>query len=124
MCGAGSDIRGMSSLEAEPALRWLFRQEMARSLTALKQLPIATIAAIDGGCFGAGVALALACDIRIAGKNAVFGITPAQIGILYPASEVSRFMALVRDRHAARPLISGLNLQGASARQLAHVTAF
>src|SRR3546814_2553209 len=79
----------MASLEADPALRSLFRQEMARSLTALKQLPIATIAAIDGGCFGAGVALALACDIRIAGKHAVFGITPAKLGILYPPSDRS-----------------------------------
>src|SRR3546814_18301748 len=83
---AGADIKDMASLEADPALRSLFRQEMARSLTALKQLPIATIAAIDGGCFGAGVALALACDIRIAGKHAVFGITPAKLGILYPPS--------------------------------------
>src|SRR3546814_14262073 len=97
---------------------------MARSLTALKQLPIATIAAIDGGCFGAGVALALACDIRIAGKHAVFGITPAKLGILYPPSDVARLRALVGDGQAARLLFSGMTIKGESARQIGLVEEF
>src|SRR3546814_7034307 len=104
-----------SSDLADPALRSLFRQEMARSLTALTQLPIATIAAIDGGCFGAGVALALACDIRLAGKHAVFGITPAKHGILYPPSDVARLRALVGDGQAPRHRFSGLTNKSESA---------
>lgn len=121
---AGADIKDMASLEADPALRSLFRQAMARSLTALKQLPIATIAAIDGGCFGAGVALALACDIRIAGKHAVFGITPAKLGILYPPSDVARLRALVGDGQAARLLFSGMTINGEPARQIGLVEEF
>src|SRR3546814_5624274 len=78
---------------------------------------------IYGGCFGAGVALALACDIRIAGKHAVFGITPAKLGILYPPSDVARLRALVGDGQAARLLFSGMTIKGESARQIgrAHV---
>src|SRR3546814_12245309 len=90
---AGTDIKDMASLEAEPALRSLFRQEMARSLTALKQLPIATIAAIDVGCFGDGVALALACGVRIAGKHGVCGIPSDHLGICSPPSSCARLVS-------------------------------
>jgi enoyl-CoA hydratase/carnithine racemase len=112
---SGADIGDLETLGADPAARTRFRTEMAAAFDALAALPIATIAAIDGGCYGAAVALALACDVRIAGPNASFGITPAKVGIVYPKGDVARLKALVGPGQAARLLLSGTTVDAAAA---------
>lgn len=107
---SGADIGDLETLGADPAARVRFRTDMAAAFDALAALPIATIAAIDGGCYGAAVALALACDIRIAGNAASFGITPAKVGIVYPRGDVARLKALVGPGQAARLLLSGATI--------------
>lgn len=107
---SGADLGDLEGLGADPALRTRFRIEMARAFDAIAALPIATIAAVDGGCYGAGVALALACDVRIAGDKAAFAITPAKVGIVYPAGDVGRLKALVGPGQAARMLMTGMTL--------------
>jgi len=107
---SGADIGDLEMLGSDPVMRARFRTDMAVAFEALATLPIATIAAIDGGCYGAGVALALACDIRIAGPRASFGITPAKVGIVYPAGDVARLKALVGPGQAARLLSSGMTI--------------
>jgi enoyl-CoA hydratase/carnithine racemase len=79
---------------------------MRGALDRLRALPIPTIALIDGHCYGAGVALAMACDIRIASLTAKFAITPAKIGISYPQEDVHRLVALIGPGQAARMLFS------------------
>ena len=51
---------------------------------ALLEHPVPLIAAVDGPALGGGFALALVCDIRIAGATAAFGFPEVQRGI--PAS--------------------------------------
>ena len=79
---------------------------MRSALDAFRSTPLPVIAAIDGGCFGAGVALAIACDIRVAGLAARFATTPAKLGIGYPLEDIARLRALVGDGQAARMLFS------------------
>ncbi|WP_408590274.1 enoyl-CoA hydratase/isomerase family protein [Novosphingobium sp.] len=101
---AGSNLRQIARLAEHPHERESFRQAMRAALEPLAALPIATLAQIEGDCFGAGVALALACDIRIAGPRAVLAITPAKLGITYPQEDVARLVALVGPGQAARLL--------------------
>ncbi len=107
---AGADLGDLAGLAADPALRHRFRIDMARAFDAIAGLPIATIAAVDGGCYGAGVALAMACDMRVAGDGARFAITPARVGIVYPACDVERLKALVGPGQAARLLATGMTI--------------
>jgi enoyl-CoA hydratase/carnithine racemase len=51
------------------------------------------------------VALAMACDIRVAGGGARFAITPAKFGISYPQEDVARLVALVGPGQASRLLL-------------------
>jgi 2-(1,2-epoxy-1,2-dihydrophenyl)acetyl-CoA isomerase len=48
----------------------------------LKDLPIPTIAAVNGGCVGAGMSLALTCDIAIAARSAYFLAAFVNIGLV------------------------------------------
>jgi 2-(1,2-epoxy-1,2-dihydrophenyl)acetyl-CoA isomerase len=46
----------------------------------LHEMPKPTIAMVRGAAAGAGLSLALACDIRVAGENAKFGTAFARVG--------------------------------------------
>jgi enoyl-CoA hydratase/carnithine racemase len=102
---AGADLADFPGFTTDPAGTTAFRQTMRGGLDALRDLPLATIAVVEGPCYGAGVALAMACDIRIAGEGARFAITPAKFGISYPQEDVARLVALVGPGQASRLLL-------------------
>ncbi|HEX8450328.1 MAG TPA: enoyl-CoA hydratase/isomerase family protein [Allosphingosinicella sp.] len=115
---AGADLSDFPSLADDPAAASAFRKAMRAGLDALARLPIATIAAIEGPCFGAGVALAMACDIRVAGEGARFAITPAKFGISYPQEDVARLVALVGPGQASRLLLGAGTIDAAEAARI------
>lgn len=121
---AGADLKGLAALAEDPLLREIFRQDMRSALDRLRDLPIPTIAAIDGGCFGAGVALAMACDMRIAGERARFTIPPARLGVSYPQADVARLAALVGPGQAARLLFGAGQIDGEEAERIGLVEQY
>ena len=104
---AGADLRDFPGMSGDPAAAALFREAMRRGIEAVAGLPIPTVALVEGPCYGAGVALALACDFRLAGPAARFAITPAKIGISYPQEDVFRLVGLVGPAQAAKLLYTG-----------------
>ena len=107
---AGADLSTLADLSSDESARAPFRRRMAAAIEGLAGLPMPVIAAVDGGCYGAAVALTLACDICIAGDEAVFATTPAKLGIGYPGSDVARLTARVGRGQAARMLFSALSI--------------
>jgi enoyl-CoA hydratase/carnithine racemase len=82
---AGIDMRnfGPSAPEADaPALdRMRFQEKMAALTEAIRALPQPVIAAVNGPCVGAGLALCLAADIRICSDAASFGNAAILLGL-------------------------------------------
>jgi len=82
---AGIDMRdfGPNVPEATaPALdRMRFQEKMAALAEAVRQLPQPVIAAVNGPCVGAGLALCLAADIRICSAEASFGNAAILLGL-------------------------------------------
>ncbi|MCX5529994.1 enoyl-CoA hydratase/isomerase family protein [Streptomyces sp. NBC_00006] len=74
---------------------------------ALAAFPKPTLAVVRGFCVGGGSQLAAACDLRFAADGARFGVTPAKLGIVYPASSTRRLAALVGAATAKYLLFSG-----------------
>jgi methylglutaconyl-CoA hydratase len=54
----------------------------AEAVRRLNELPVPTVAMIQGGCFGGGTGIAAACDIVVAADNAMFAITEARWGLV------------------------------------------
>lgn len=104
---AGADIAEFPDLQHIPARATAFREALSAAIEGVAALPMPVIAVVNGGCFGAAVALILACDIVVAGDDARFAIPPARLGILYPPADVGRLIAAVGKGHAARLLFTG-----------------
>ncbi|WP_339347929.1 enoyl-CoA hydratase/isomerase family protein [uncultured Sphingomonas sp.] len=115
---AGADLADLARLVDDVPARTAFRQAMQDAVEALAALPMPTVAAVGGAAFGAGVALALACDVIVAGADARFSIPPARLGIGYPAGDVARLIARVGKGQAARLLFTAAPVDAAEALRI------
>ena len=77
---SGANIRELAQLNSVSALQ--FSQLGQRIFQAIADARQLTIAAINGYCMGGALDLALACDIRVASKSAVFSHPGARLGII------------------------------------------
>ena len=98
MFTAGADLSEFTNSEADLEVE----ERLAAAADALAAAPVPTIAAIEGPCLGAGVELALACDVRVAGRGAFFMIPATKFGILYRPEGVTRIERALGYQTAAR----------------------
>jgi 2-(1,2-epoxy-1,2-dihydrophenyl)acetyl-CoA isomerase len=110
---SGADLRGGS---AERAFRRVLTDEYNPLITALRELPKPAIAAVNGVAAGAGMALALACDLVYAADDARFLLAFGRIGLI-PDSGLTRTLVRSLGRHrAAQQIFAGEPLTAAEAQ--------
>jgi enoyl-CoA hydratase len=103
---SGADLQAVFAGAAEgdtAAMRARLRV-IYDSFLRIRHLEIPTIAAVHGAAVGAGVNLAMACDIRIAGPRARFGITFTKLG-LHPGGGCTWFLMQALGRQRTMQLI-------------------
>jgi 2-(1,2-epoxy-1,2-dihydrophenyl)acetyl-CoA isomerase len=111
----GADV---TELPQEPkAIRELLRSRFNPNIRAICRLEKPVIAAVNGPAAGAGLALAVACDLRLAAESA--GFVPAFIGIgLVPDSGLSHTLPRIIGSAAAFEwLVSGRKMAAAEAAE-------
>jgi enoyl-CoA hydratase len=80
---AGSDVKEFAQVRDDVVPRKLAREN--RAFTAIEQLPIPVIAALNGITLGGGGEIALACDIRFMDETARIGFPEVKLGV-FPGS--------------------------------------
>lgn len=74
---------------------------------AIRALSLPVIAAIEGPCIGAGVELAMACDLRVASRSAYFRLPAVRLGILYRPDAVATLSSCMPPETLSRLLLFG-----------------
>lgn len=81
-----------------------FRPAFERLLDTIVSYPVPVIAAVNGAALGAGMQLAVACDLRVAGPHATFGIPAARLGVMLSPANIRR-LALSVGQPTARDIL-------------------
>ena len=103
----GADIAQLQTDLTDTTSSGGFREINGIAEEALANFPLPTVAAIAGYCVGSGCQIAVACDLRIAAKGSHYGITPAKLGITYPAFAIERTVSLMGASATKHLLLSG-----------------
>src|SRR2546421_954155 len=107
---AGADIREFHG--RTPMEQWRM-YEHGTLYDAVDRMSKPILAMINGYCFGGGLELAMACDIRIASSRATLGQTELNIGIIPGGGGSQRLSRLVGLRHAMKLTLTGDRIDAA-----------
>ena len=77
---AGADLKERAKMAEHEVGPFVSRARAA--IMELHNLPMPTIAALDGHALGGGLEMALSCDFRIAADNAKVGLTETRLAII------------------------------------------
>ena len=113
---AGADLVERRSLT--PAERTAHTAAINAAADALAALPIPTIAAVRGYALAGGAELAIACDLRVAATDAVFGFPEVRIGIFPGAGGVVRLPRLIGLGAARDLLLTGRRIDAEEALRI------
>lgn len=113
---------GASGAGDAPSMAGSPRDFYARYL-AIRNLPVPTIAAINGHAIGAGLCVALACDLRVAVADAKMGMTFTRLGI-HPGMGATYFLPrLIGTARACELIFTGRVIDAAEAERLGIVNS-
>lgn len=90
---------------------------LAAMLKALHQMPIPTIARVQGAAFGGAVGLVSCCDIALASSNASFALSEVKIGLV-PSTISPYVIAAIGERHAKRYFMTAERFDANTAVQI------
>jgi enoyl-CoA hydratase len=119
---SGAGDRAFSAGADLSALPRLAETEQARFVDVgtavwrrLAAFPVPTLAVVQGPAFGAGLELALACDLRLAGPGARLGQPALRLGLIPPFAAAARWRSLLGRGRANQMLLLGRELDAQTA---------
>jgi len=115
---AGYDLGAISDKTFEKDAEALVAHPFHEAMEAVEAHPWPTVAAINGHCLGGGLELAVSCDLRIASTGAMFGMTPARLGLIYSHTGVRKFMNVVGVARTKELFLTGRNFTAERAEEM------
>ena len=111
---AGADISEFGGPEEAREIGAAFH----RTLDAVAAIPRMVIAAVNGYALGGGCELSMACDLRFAATDAVFGQPEVLLGLIPGGGGTQRLPRLVGPARAKELVMSGRNLDAVEAHRI------
>lgn len=105
---AGADLKLFA--DGDRAVAREMARRFGEAFEALSRFRGLSIAAIDGYAMGGGLEAALACDLRVAGRQAVMALPEAKVGLLPCAGGTQNLTWLVGEGWAKRLILCGERL--------------
>ena len=112
---AGVDLHEMKDLTPQTAEAFI--RALHRAARSLLNAPLPVIAAVHGPCLGGALEIILACDLRIAAADAVFGLPEVRVG-LPSVIEASLLPPTIGLGRARRLLLTGETVAAPEALQI------
>ncbi|KAI5417604.1 probable enoyl-CoA hydratase 2, mitochondrial [Lathyrus oleraceus] len=110
---AGADLKERRTMNQSEVK--FFVNSFRSTLSFLEEIRVPTIAVIEGVALGGGLEMALACDIRICGANAVMGLPETGLAIIPGAGGTQRLPRLVGKAIAKDIIFTGRKINGIEA---------
>lgn len=92
---AGADISEFGEARGNAAAARAYEDLNGAALAAIRACSKPVIAMIQGYCIGGGLAIALACDLRVSDDTASFALPPARLGLAYPQDGLHDLVTVV-----------------------------
>ena len=119
---AGADIKMLE--KADPYFKYNFCLHANETLCRLEQTPKLVIAALNGHCVGGGLEIALACDLRIARRQAgKIGLPEVSLGVLPGTGGTQRLSRALGRAKAIEMMAEGTTVEMDEAKALGLVNA-
>lgn len=112
---SGADLDELKRLSSDYATLRSKMQQGNNVLSYLQNLPIPTVAAISGACFGAGLEIALACHIRICTGSAMIAFPESAINLIPGLGGTVRLIRTAGVATALQMLLGGEPLDAQTA---------
>ncbi len=112
---SGADISEFEKNRSSSAQAEKYAETSGGLFSRIKEMEKPTVAMIRGYCMGGGLAIAMACDLRIASDDSVFAIPAARLSIAYRLDFVSWLVDLIGPSRAKDILFSARRLPASEA---------
>jgi len=112
---AGADLKERSGLGSEQVAEAV--ASISRAMQTVAEIPVPTIAAINGVALGGGFELALACDIRIASTTATMGLPETTLAIIPGGGGTQRLPRIAGEGRAKELIFTGRRISAGDAMQ-------